>query len=272
MKKNQKNSLKAAVLFTVLILLGTLMNSCEKTHDVEDLPSSLEWSEDLKDQIETIRQSENIDLAEENLEQNDFPLKVLSQIPEKAEELNLPWADQAESLKIELSLFTAGEKLKLLDESTNKEFKARLSGFEPGFIVDYNNDFHHYLLESFTKVLNDQELELVFLKDYKEVKEEKKVDEVIKSVHFTSQVYPCSVYDNIHYWIVFAKDNDIKLKGHGEFYDKEWRDITYDEAQDKLDIGYIIALNLPKGSKYVKMQSGQEFVETPEKKMAVSLP
>lgn len=271
MKKRQKIRLRVVFVVSVSIIVASLMYSCEKTYDIQEVPSSVTWSDDVKDQVETIRQSENNEKAKENLGQNNLPSKVLSEIPKKAGELNLSWADNTESLKLELSLFKAENELTLLDESKAKEFKANLSGYELGFIIKYNSDSHHYLLESFNKVLNAEDLQLLSLRDYNK-KQEKKVDKVINSVDFTSSVYPCSVYDNIHYWITFAKEHDIKLMGHGEFYDKEWRNILYEEAQDHLDIGYIIALNLPDDSRYIEMESGKEFIETPEKKMAVSLP
>lgn len=272
MKKRQKIRLKVVFVIIVVIIVASLMYSCEKTYDIHKVPSSVSWSKDVKDQVETIRQSENDNKAKENMEANSFPLKVLNEIPKKASELNLSWADNRELNPI-LFLFIIKDKMTLLDESLNNKFKVNLNGYEPGFVIKLNNYYQYYFLESFNKVLNIEDLKLLFVEDYINIKEQdKKLDEVIKSVDFSSSVYPCSVYDNIHYWIKFAKENNIKLLGHGEYPDSNWKNILYGDAQYYLDNDFIIALNLPDDSRYIKMQSAKEFIETPEKKMAVNLP
>jgi Tfp pilus assembly major pilin PilA len=101
---------------------------------------------------------------------------------------------------------------------------------------------------------------------------EKKLDKVIRSVQFTDKFYPCSLYDNIDYWVTFAEKQDIKLFGRFAFSDFIWVEIPYNKAQYYLDMGYVIILDLPKNSSYIKLQSGKEYIKTPEKKMAVKLP
>jgi|GEM_PF-3500539 hypothetical protein len=273
MKKRQRIRLRVVFVFSVTVLMASLMFSCEKVeeYEIKEVPSSVTWSEDVKDEIDAIRQSKSLSEAIQVMQTDNFTSKVFNEIPKKAKELNLSWADDPDFVNRGLYLFTAKDKLSLLDEAKSQQFKTNLAGYEPGFIVDHNGDHHHYLLESFTKVLNSKDLKLEYVGVASKRQQNTEADKVLRKVEFNSKTYPCSVHDNIHYWIRFAKENDIVLIGHGELPESPWKIIAYSEAQDHLDLGYIIALKLPENSSYVKMESGEEFIETPSGKMTVTL-
>ncbi|HKK53971.1 MAG TPA: hypothetical protein VJ926_00400 [Patescibacteria group bacterium] len=271
MKKLKKNGLRVVLLVSAITFLVILMYSCKKTYNIQEAPSSVTWSQNIKDQVETIRQSENNEQAQENLQLNNFPLKVLKVVPKLADKFNLSWADNVKSADLRLILFTAEDKLTLLNESKDKKFKVNLNGYETGFIVKYNGKNHYYLLESFAKILNETDLNLVFSKKYSEYQKNKS-SKVLRSVEFKNNFYPCTLYDNIDFWVKFAKRENIKLLGRFDVPRFSWDNIPYDEAQKHLTMGYVIIMDLPQNSSYVKLQSGKEYIKTPERKIAIKLP
>ena len=133
------------------------------------------------------------------------------------------------------------------------------------------------LIYSYQKAHNNQDVpstEILSqdIKVQEKKSKEKKLDKVIRSVQFTDKFYPCSLYDNIDYWVAFAEKQSIKLFGRFTSSDFIWEEIPYNKAQYHLDMGYVIILDLPKNSSYIKLRSGKEYIKTPEKKMAVKLP
>jgi hypothetical protein len=276
MKKNQKIGLGITIILAIIIIAGSLIYSYERAEDIKGVPSSVTWGDDIENQISTVRQAEDFEEAKRNLEANNFPLQVLKAIPLQAKTLNLAWANKVKKRELTLFLFSAKDRLVLLDESKNDKFRAKLSGFEPGFVIRYNSNYHYYLLESFSKVLNNEELVLYPLDNYwqqEQAKEDKKkVDKVIRSVQFSDKFYPCSLYDNIDFWVDFAKERNIKLLGHFGLPSSKWKEVAYDKAQRHLETGYIIALDLSDNSSYIKLQSKKEYIQTANEKMAIKLP
>jgi ribosomal protein L24E len=271
MKKTKKNRSRIIFVVSVATFLTIFMSSCKKTYDIQEVPSQVTWTQNIKDQVKNVRQSKNNAEAKKNLELNNLPLRVLKAIPTLADKLNLSWADKIESADLSLALFTAEDELTLLNESEDKKFKVNLNGYEPGFIVEYNGKKHYYLLESFTKILNETELNLLFSQEYREY-QKMKTSKVVRSVEFKNNFYPCSIYDNIDYWIKLSKQEGIKLLGRFNRSDFSWDNIPYDEALDYVKMGYVIILDLPQNSSYVKLQSGEEFIKTPQRKIALNLP
>lgn len=276
MEKKQKIVVKSVLALSAIVLIIVLVPFLRKSHEIQSVPSSVSWANDVTEQVDLIRQSETEDVAIKNLEKNGFPFKVLNKIPEKAKEMNLPWA---ETSSIEtLYLFSSEGNVYLQNEQTKKKFNVRSLNFEPGFMVMHNKEYHYYLLQSFTKVLNGDDMSVTFSENYIKMQKEKERMEkekdaikVVRSIQFSDKFYPCSIYDNIDYWVKFAKNEDIDLLGRFNGTDFQWEKIPYNEAQYYLDMGYVLILDLPEGSVYIKLKSGEEYIQTQGKKMAIEL-
>jgi len=247
--------------------------SLKKTHEIQKV-DTVTWSQEIVDQINLVRESATEKEAIANLEKNDFPIRVLEMIPVKARELNLPWAEKSiESLY----LFSTNSYVHMLDENSGKKMNVKLKNFEPGFMVKHNNVHHYYFLQTFMKVLIDKDLEVIFTDNYVEIfrkkEEERREKDLMKIADdhvFNGVFYPCLIHDDIDYWTKFAKAENVKLIGRFAFSDYEWDEIPYDETQYYLDMGYVIALDFPKGSSFITLNSGEMYIQTPGEKMPVN--
>lgn len=272
MEKRTKTRLGIVVGLVIVVIAVSLYFIKFNVDDIDKVPSQVDWPEDMEKQITSVRSAENLEQAENEIKKNKFPLKAKKLIPEKAKELNLAWANKKVS-NFKLFLFSAEKPVKLYSAKEDKTFKVRLQNFEPGFIVKYNQKYDMYLLESFAKVVDKKQITGMSPVDYQPEKKKKEPEiTILKQKDFSARFYPCEVYDDIIYWRDFAKRSEIKLLAHSTFSDGEWELIDYDEAQLHLTIGYVIALDLPDGSSYLKMSSGKEFIKTATQKLEIKYP
>ncbi|MCF7794990.1 hypothetical protein K9M50_01355 [Patescibacteria group bacterium] len=264
--RKKRIGLIISTVFVFVIFVANVVVSCQKTYEAKDVPSSVTWSENIIDQIDAIRQSENNIEFRKSLEKNNFPVRVSLLIPKKARELDLQWVDSLEYVFFTVFSFNSKKNITLLNETTGKEYNVKARGYEPGFIIEYGSKKHYYFLESFTRIISAKSLQLLFMRNYKQEDNE---DKLVYSHEFKEKFYPCLIYDDIDYWIDFAKKHDISLYGRFAFSDFDWDYISYDKAQFYLDAGYNIILDLPENSTYEKFKSGKKFIKTPKEKMVL---